>query len=342
MEYGSDFSIDLGNLGIVQDNIFDYLKNFNALYFDSGRSATRYLVKYLKGIKVALPDYLCESIVDCFTEADIIYYPIDESLDIDNLEIIPWESIDVFYLLPYFGSLYPGQVYDYISEKKKKYGFVIIEDTTHSIFTQRLTIGDYGICSLRKWFPIPDGGVLYSNGLLPDDEYKKFESKKSERINGMVLKSCYLKGELDNKDLFRKILVKTEEDLDIQEMIYRMSYVSESILNCLSVNEIIEKRRQNHICLKNAISDILPEIQTRKETDIPIFYVTKLNERDELRNYLIKNMIYCPVHWPLPSEWVSGEAQDLSHKLISIPIDQRYGIDEVNNTANIIRGFYNE
>lgn len=342
MEYGSDFSVELGNLTDTEDNIFQYLKDFHSLYFDSGRSATRYLLHSICHSCVALPAYLCESIVDCFRDADVCYYSVDPSLQINALEDIPWDKLDVFYLLHYYGTLQPQSVLDYIHKKKQQYGFVIIEDTTHSIFTKKITIGDYCISSLRKWFCIPDGGVLYSAHTLDNKEYCELNRACSERIEGMVLKSLYLKGKVSDKEAYRKILTSTEEQLDRQTEIFRISTISDCILHCQSVKEIIQKRKQNHAGMRKAVGDILPEIQVRSESDVPYIYVTKAKNRNALRSYLTNHGVYCPVHWPLPAGWTSPNAVKLSEELISIPIDQRYGESETVHAAGIIRGFYHE
>ena len=342
MEYGSDFSIDLGSLQYTDDNVFNFLNAYHAIYFDSGRSATRFLLRSIEHKIVALPDYLCESISDCFPDSDVYYYSVDSQLQITNLESVPWDKIDFFYLLHYFGSLQSEAILEYVKEKKKECGFTILEDTTHSIFTRAVTVGDYCVCSLRKWFPIPDGGVLYSNRTLSTREYEGLSSIQSNRIQGMVLKDLYLSGAVTEKDAFRNILISTEDALDLQEEVFRISTISEHILKCQSVSEVVNTRKQNHAALKNAISDLLPEIVKRDEADVPYIYVTKVDNRNELRSYLTQRAVYCPVHWPLPDSWNSETALRLSEHLISIPIDQRYGSHEVENVAQIVRGYYNE
>ena len=82
--------------------------------------------------------------------------------------------------------------------------------------------------------------------------------------------------------------------------------------------------------------------QTRKKSDVPYIYVTRVEERNALRSYLTRRQIYCPVHWPLPASWRSQTAINLSNTLISIPIDQRYWDYEVENVARTVREFFNE
>ena len=90
------------------------------------------------------------------------------TIDIDDLKSKMDSQVTVVYLMHYFGSVQNNEVLKYLENTKKKRGYTIIEDTTHSIFTKKRTVGDYCVCSLRKWFPITDGGVLYTEKNVTD------------------------------------------------------------------------------------------------------------------------------------------------------------------------------
>lgn len=342
MEYGSDFSIEFNNLEYCDDNVFSYLNCFNLLLFDSGRSAIRYLLNTIKRDRIALPAYICESVVNCFDRNSVVDYQLDDSLKIEFLDAIPWGRIDAFYLVHYFGHLQPKYVLDYILDKKQKYGFIIIEDTTHSLFSNPVTIGDFCVCSLRKWFPIPDGGVLYSRKSIPEDHYMELDVVHSDRIKGMILKALYLDGFVIEKEFFREIMVRTEAALDKQKAINRMSDISDFILRCQSVGQIAKKRRENYDLLAAEIGELFPAFSAYTEEEVPFIYVAKTADRDSFKSYLIDKHVYCPVHWQLPKGSGPPDLVDLSDQLISIPIDQRYSATEVLNTASIIKGYCNE
>lgn len=344
MEYGSDFSVDLASLQETEDTVYQRLSTFRTMYFDSGRSALRHLLRSIGRSRAALPAYLCDSILDCFPDSEVILYPVDDRLEIasEALDAIPWDSIDVFYLLHYFGHLQPRRVLDYIEEKKKQFGFTVIEDTTHSVFTRSVTVGDYCVCSLRKWFPIPDGGVLYSGRPLPEEGYADLARQKSRRIVGMALKSLYLAGELDCKPAFRSILVETEQALDEQTDCRRISLVSELLLRCQSVGEMIRARRENHGEMTRLIGDLLPEPFSRTADETPFTYVISTQRRDALRRALIEKSVYCAVHWPCPERVTQDSSRRLSARLMSIPVDQRYNGADMAEIANMIRGYSDE
>ena len=77
-----------------------------------------------------------------------------------------------------------------------------------------------------------------------------------------------------------------------------------------------------------------------------MFLVIKLKnniERDNLHNFLIKNKIYCPIHWPLIEKLnESFEVKDFIKNIISIPIDQRYSKGDMNYIYKTILKYYRE
>ena len=57
---------------------------------------------------------------------------------------------------------------------------------------------------------------------------------------------------------------------------------------------------------------------------------------------MIDNQIFCARYWPNVMEWCSAE--DLEYKLtedlVCIPIDQRYGEEEMNQIIKIVNNEY--
>ena len=163
MEVGSNYDLDISQLYYTEDNIYRYLANFNTIYTDSGRSALKLLNRLIPCGKILLPSYICESVIHSYDGFEIDFYQITGDLDIDVNDLMNKldETVKVLYIMNYFGKV-KKELSDILVERRKELGFVIIEDTTHSILTRACTIGDYCICSIRKWFPIADGGILYT------------------------------------------------------------------------------------------------------------------------------------------------------------------------------------
>ena len=336
MELGSEYNLSLNNLNVVEDNIFNYLSGYgHTYYFDSGRSALRYLVKQLKQYnKVLLPEFMCESVNNCFDESQTQFYKLrdDFSIDLNDLRRFNIDSHTIIFLMHYFGTL---QQHDLLSEIRSLVdhsGAVIIEDTTHSIFTQTQTIGDYMICSLRKWLPISGGGVLYFGQnrceIKEPDCQKGVENNRSY---GMILKDMFLFTEFDCNLEYRRIFEESEKRLDEQISIYKISDFSKFLASCVSVEQLKNKRKKNFKQLANNLRklDVSPAIKYG-QYDTPFVYPLRVRDRNKLRSFLISNKIYCAVHWPFDNHKPEQRpfAKRNAYELISLPIDQRY--DEVH------------
>ena len=346
MELGSDFELDTSELSEKEDSIYNYLSSFHAVYTDSGRSALVLLNKKIKSGTILLPAYLCESVLDVYRgKFPLRFYQIkkDLSIDYNDFESKLDRDVSVVYLLHYFGQLQSDDFLQLLNDKKQKYGFTIIEDTTHSIFTKSRTIGDYCICSLRKWFPIPDGGVLYSSDKTIIDFMKNvFPKSSSNRLDAMILKKWYIDGKVDSNSLYRKIFIEEESKLGQQQNPYLISGISGELLKCYSVTQLKERRKYNYKEISKALTQKHIK-QVLKETDIvPLTCPIFVDQRDLLREYLIKNQVYCAVHWPIDGRLQNEKAVEISSHILSLPIDQRYGLEHMAYLRQMLENYYNQ
>lgn len=339
-EIGGDFHIcdSVACNNGISKNIFEYLDNFSVMYFDSGRSALKSLLKHIKHKRILLPGYICKSVRDCFpVECNVQYYRITTDIIIDWKDLLDkaQNAVDVVYL--HFFNGYIGKEYDFESllRLKEKYNFTIIEDTTHSLFSSVHTVGDYCICSLRKWFPIADGGILYSKNKIEAEPLDESVWKTKKR-DAMIEKAKYLQGEIDVKEHFLAVFTAAEHSLDSQKQSCAISYESLDALRRFDCELVINTRKKNFNYLRERIKCEIVAMGAEKQ--IPIFFTIRVNHRDELRQHFIRNNIYCPIHWPLYDELQAlNEAKNIHNTELSIPIDQRYGEKEMEY---ICRAYY--
>lgn len=345
-EFGSEFQIEkisTKDSVIVKDNIFSYLQQFNMCFFDSGRSALRAILKELKCNYVLLPDYICESVRNCFPKSKILYYHIDDKFQIDWPDLMTKcnEKIDILYLHYFNGCIVERYNFEQLKTLKKENSFTIIEDTTHSFLSSRQTVGDYCICSLRKWFPISDGGVLYSKEELSSETYGN-NCWSEEKRNAMINKNFYLQGYDIEKNSFLSVFAKTEKILDEQTGVFSMSDETYEILKHISVKEVAKTRLRNYLILvDNLRLDEIEKVAYNGKQQVPLFCMVSVQNRNKLRNYLVDREIYCPIHWPLypEIEKISGTAYKNTVEL-SIPIDQRYGVSDMLYISQVIRKYF--
>jgi len=332
MEIGSEYHIDISRIRKSKNNIYELLSDYNCNYYDLGRSAIKSLFVCLddgKGL-IALPEYICESVSDIFPKDRVVYYGINDDFQIEKESFanIDFEKVSFFFLLHYFGTLQNGDVLTYIKDLSAGFDFTVIEDTTHSILTSPSTIGDYMVCSLRKWIPVSNGAVLYTNkdNALPDISGYKAAPENSKFI-AMILKGLYLNGELDCHDKYRKLFVSGESEFDNRDEIFTISDLSAFLLRCFDLAEIKEKRKENQRYICNCLTQkgMKPAVDF-KDNECPFTYPVFVKQRDAFRKYLIDNNIFCAVHWPVNNDFSFNNyhAHRIYGEIISLPIDQRY------------------
>lgn len=249
MELGSEFDLDLSQLTETSDTIFTYLEDFQAIYTDSGRSSLRLLSGLLQGEAILLPDYICGTVADALPEdCRIIYYPVNLrfQINMEKLEeLLHSHSVRFLYLMHYFGSLQQKNVIAHIAYLKQEYHLTIIEDTTHSLFTAKKTIGDYIVASLRKWFPIPDGGVLYAEKGHFLSEPPLTKKPASQKVEAMLLKKLYLTEGFDCNAKYREIFTKEEAAFQHQTGVYQMSDIAHFLLAHFPIAPMCHSRQRN-------------------------------------------------------------------------------------------------
>lgn len=334
MEIGSSFDFSFEYLGETQDTIYRFLSGFHCIYTSSGRSAIRLFRQFCKPSKVLLPDYMCDCVINEFVDKAFYHINRDFSIDMNSLIQQIDNDVSAVYLMHYFGHLQNENDLKRINTLREKYGFIIVEDTTHSIFSSPCTIGDYCICSLRKWLPIPDGGVLYSSKRLGNINFRNFNKwDANENINAMFIKNLHLKYNIECKDIYRNKFKREEQIIDSNKDAYLMSDISKIFLKYLSVNDISKKRIEN----MNILNELgLNCCISFENNEIPFVFPMYLKNRDFVRTQLCDNNIYCPVLWPVECSF-NEVAKEISDNIIMIPIDQRYNSESMNFIVNNIK-----
>jgi dTDP-4-amino-4,6-dideoxygalactose transaminase len=110
----------------------------------------------------------------------------------------------------------------------------------------------------------------------------------------------------------------------------------------LDSNYIIDRRKINAKIIMNAFPELLifPEV---KESDCPMFVPILLpaEKRNGLRQYLIKNDIYCPIHWPVSNyHRLDERTRILYDSELSLVCDQRYSEKDMYHMIDIIDRFF--
>lgn len=310
-------------------------------WFLSGRSALQSIIKELVNCKsVCLPSWCCDSIIKPFVDAGkvVSFYPVYFN---GNLIQEIALDCDAILIMDYFG--YNGSI-----KVPASYNGVIIRDVTHSIFSNSYNDADYYFGSLRKWCGVWTGGFAWAK-----DNHQLFMSDLISieyvdlRKTAMTKKASYITNVESKTDItdkqFLNLFSKAEDLLDdVGEESATERDINTAIH--LDVDAMRSKRQANATVLMKALKDwlIFPELI---QTDCPMFVpvIVPEGKRNELRQYLIENEIYCPVHWPVSSYHVLDDRERFIYdNELSLVCDQRYDEDDMLRIVESIKDFWKD
>jgi hypothetical protein len=321
------------------------------LWFTSARGGLIAILNWLKEkniIKsVLVPDYLCGSLILAleFTKLPYSLYPLDKDLRLE-FDIRPHTAV---LAINYFG--FPNPMVDYIRNFVGK-DIVLVEDCAQCLFPSTVNKIHphyfYQIYSMRKFLGIPAGGCLMGspkpNKNFPVEDcvplwkgwtgrfFKKFYRNNIADNPNSELESIYL--QLINE--FEIYLDQNPDPKTLPEALLKL-------LPYQDFKKIFTKRRENYQALLNCLPKNIQPLFTFLPDDTcpmgcPVIIPEKIN-RDWLQGMLQEQFIYCPIHWPVPSqisERITPYSKNLYLNTLTLPIDQRYEISDMYRIADAI------
>lgn len=226
-----------------------------------------------------------------------------------------------------------------------------MEDVTQSYYLEDIGAeADYVVGSLRKWYPIPDGGFVVAEETIFQEGMTSEKEFTEKRIELLTEKWNYLYGEGSAeekkgiKNRFLKENREMEEWLDRHEGAGEMSPEALYMLDGIDEEACKEQRKRNYRYLygkihgKTWLWPILPEM----EGAAPLYLAVYAREREELQRFLTAHDIYAPVLWPVGKENESGLTDDeryIYDHMLALPIDQRYGMEEMERAAIVLEEY---
>jgi len=366
-EIGSEFwikkdSITKNDISIIISSVLDGILNIghDQLLLFSGRTAIDYVLEDIsKPIRaVYMPSYCCESMLQPF---------IDRNIKIHFYSVIPDDSgikyiidykkdFDIFFATSYFG--YSSSAMDPVIDILKERDVIIIEDITHRLLSEpnHCIKSDYLIASLRKWFPLPSGGLavkMNEHFIMKDNLTSPPAKLINKKINAMKQKAEYMAYE-SYEDEFAQELKKSflaafsEFNSGIKQSYKNFSIdsVSQNLLAEINVVDVKKKRCENaqylHRRLRESkyIKFLFKEVDFEKDCPLFVPIMVESSVRESLRNYLISNNIFCPVHWPIPrGHHLTTEIAKLYKQELSLICDQRYDLKDMKRITDVVEEF---
>ena len=272
--------------------------------------------------KIAMPFFMCDS-CDCVLKkynVQVSYYSIGVDFKPKSLN---FDKDDWLYIVNFYGQISN----EYIKALKAIYNNLIVDNV--QAYYQMPIKGVDTLYSCRKFFGVADGAILYTDKNIErtiycDKSYSRmnfllgrFESSASEFYNDYT----------NNNSLFNN------------EPIKKMSKLTENLLRGIDYETVRTKRTENFKTLHAVFNSI-----NRLRLDIPdgaFMYPLFVDNGAELRKHLKKKLIYIPILWPAIFTRCAERCieYDMAKNILPLPIDQRYGENEMNIISSTILDF---
>lgn len=293
-----------------------------AIGLNSGRNCLVYLIKSKKIKKILLPRYLCESVRDvCIREnVQIRYYSVGVDFLPKEVALVEDEWL---YIVNYYGQLNNSVLNNMVKKYKK-----VIVDNTQAYFQEPLE-GVDTLYTCRKFYGVPDGAFLYTDGRL------QVELEKDESFEKMR----YLLGRYErNASEFYNEYTENEAVFS-EEPIKCMSKLTFNLLHGIDYEMVMHKRTNNFAVLHNIFDSI-----NKLRLSIPkgaFMYPLFVSNGEKIRKQLQAKKIYIPTLWPEVLEHC--EETEIEHNMVKnilpLPVDQRYGIEDMQYMADEIKKY---
>lgn len=293
----------------------------DAIRLNTGRNCLEYILRAKGYKKVYLPYYTCEVVLEPFKKLGIHYefYHIDI-----NFEIRDRFTLKTDEALLYVN--YYGLKQRYVEKLAEKTRERLIVDNTQAFYAKPIQgIDTFYTC--RKFFGVPDGAYLYTEKKLDEElEYDQSYDRMTflnKRID-LGAEAAYGDFQTLSKSL-------------VGQPIKLMSNLTQRLMQGINYEKIAKQRRANYqqlhaaLGMSNALSLLL------EKDAVPMVY-PYLAPVKGLRERLIENKVFVARYWPNVLEWTTKDEIEylLAYQMQPLPIDQRYGEEDMNRIITLI------
>lgn len=287
-----------------------------------GRTALMWLLEARQYKKIYLPVFLCDSVVSaCLQQGvEVERYELDESLNIPQMPSKMKET-ECLYLVNYYGQLTDDKILAY----QQTYGNIIV-DHTHAFFQKPLK-GVDTLYSCRKFWGVSDGAYLATDAPLSMDKPVDHSNGRMEHILGRYEESAgvYYAKMLQNASQYNGMEIR------------RMSRLTENLLRAVDYDRAREKREHNYRTLAELL--LSENIFAKTEPAGPFAYPFYHEDGLELRRWLAERKVFVPTYWKNIFDVCdeTSPTYQWAADILPLPCDQRYGEEEMNYMASLIK-----
>lgn len=297
----------------------------NAVPLSTGRACLNLIIQETGPKKIYIPYYTCDVLLDpiIINHIPFEYYEINS--DLEPKHPITLGQNEYFLYINYFG-IKTRTAEALFKQHKNNY----VLDNTHAFFENDY-VDTWAFNSARKFFGVPDGAYLYS----PYPIKKRFKKIPLVQYDHLINR---LLGK--QKVAYRQFL-RSEERLTSD--LHAMSEISERILSCIDYSHVAKTRKENFNFLHKHLRTFNQLKIKSLGTDVPLIYPF-LPDRIINKNVFHDQAIYIPTLWKrarmLKDKGFKFE-RDLAKRLLPLPVDHRYGPDDLSRMVDLILSLLN-
>ena len=303
----------------INDNSSSF--HLNAIALNTGRNALEYLLKSRKIQKMYLPYFTCEVLLEPLHKLKISYefYSINEQLE-PLFDFSVLKNEDAFLYTNYFG------IKDSYIKQLSMICKQLVVDNAQAFYSKPHN-SEPTIYSARKFFGVADGAYLYCDEKL-EQVFEK-DSSHDRMSHLLIRKDISAEAGYSN-------FVANDKLLENQS-IKKMSPLTMFLLGKINYEVVAKKRIENYRFLDNALKSSNKFSLQLDSDSVPMVYPYWTKDLT-LRKRLLDNKIYTATYWTNVKEWCAEGSLEykLTNEVVYLPIDQRYGNEEMKIIINLI------
>lgn len=289
----------------------------DGIYLNNCRNGIRYLIRALGIRRIYIPYYTCNVVEDAISreKCEIRKYRLDR--DLMPIDDIPKDEFIVYN--NYFG----------VSGENVRQLSVIypnlIADNAQAFYSRPQCRAS--VYSPRKFFGLPDGGILRGK----DIPRLNIPAGHSSHVASHLLKRLDYGAEYGYPDFVRNDALL--EDYQIEEM----SSLTKALMGNIDYETVKQRRIRNFSLLSSELGNEFPI--NMSDDDVPMIYPLLIKDGSDLRDRLIANKVFCARYWPNVLNDCDKDSLEfqMAKDLVALPVDQRYGEEEMKMIINIIK-----
>ncbi len=317
---------EIGGFFGLEMPVFDNFPQAGGVMLGSGRQALEYILRGMGTVKrLYVPYYTCPTVYEPMTGLNVepVFYHVNERLEPEETPRLG--EGEFFLYTNYFG----------IKERcadalAALYGGRLIVDNALALYSPRREVSS-ALYSPRKWCGVPDGGVAVSAGrAMP------VVGAEESAERAVFLLECAANG----VEAAAEACERNEARLHGAPM-RAMSRLSQFLLKGIDFKELARRRRENFFFLHERLGHLNRLNIDMASIAVPYCYPF-WTSFPALRDALIDRRILFPVLWHevLEVAPADGVETKLAMGLLPLPIDQRWGREDMERIARTVEKWY--